>query len=245
MKRAERALIESALEHGAVGEFTDAEVRGLPDPVQAYLRSSIAPGTPLAQTARIRMRGRIKVGRWAPFRARQVLAPHHGFLWMARVAWLVSGSDHYVLGRGAMDWKLAGLISVAHGEGPDISRSAAGRAGAEAVWLPTALLPRFGVEWSADDATKVSARYRIDGHPVQIHLRLTDRGRISSAVLRRWGDPDDTGTSGYHAFGVDYTDYGSFGGLTIPVAGRAGWHHGSDRWEQGEFFRYRITDLTI
>ncbi len=32
-----------------------------------------------------------------------------------------------------MEWKLAGLLTVASGEGADVSRSAAGRAGAEGV----------------------------------------------------------------------------------------------------------------
>jgi hypothetical protein len=42
--------------------FTDAELNGLPDPVCRYLRAAIAPGTPLATAARLRMRGQIKLG---------------------------------------------------------------------------------------------------------------------------------------------------------------------------------------
>lgn len=55
--------------------FTDAEVAGLPDPVCRYLRAAIAPGTPLATAARIGMRGQIKLGRWLPFQAVELLAP--------------------------------------------------------------------------------------------------------------------------------------------------------------------------
>jgi hypothetical protein len=32
------------------------------------------------------MRGSSKVGRWLPFRARQVLSPNHGFVWSASAA---------------------------------------------------------------------------------------------------------------------------------------------------------------
>jgi hypothetical protein len=82
MSELERRLLR-APEPGAFG---DAELDGLPEPVRRHLAAAIAPGTPLAVSARLRMRGRIKVGRWLPFRARQVLSPHHGFVWAARAA---------------------------------------------------------------------------------------------------------------------------------------------------------------
>ena len=66
--------------------FTEAELDGLDAPVRRYLAQAIAPGTPLSQCARLSMRGSIKLGRWLPFRARQVLRPHDGFIWAARVA---------------------------------------------------------------------------------------------------------------------------------------------------------------
>jgi len=102
------------------------------------------------------MRGSIKLNRWLPFRATQIIAPGVGFVWRARVGGLIKGYDRYVDGEGEMSWKLARLLTVASGSGPDISRSAAGREAGEALWIPTALLPRSGVEWLATD----------DAHPV-------------------------------------------------------------------------------
>jgi len=77
--------------------------------------------------------------------ARQVLNHHEGFVWSARAAGVITGSDRYLDGAGAQDWKLAGVVTVAYGDGPDVSGSAAGRGGAEEIWVPTALLPRFRV----------------------------------------------------------------------------------------------------
>jgi hypothetical protein len=105
--------------------LSDAGLEGLPEPVRR-LAQAIAPGTPLATSARLRMRGRIKVGRWLPFRAHQVLNPHHGFVWTARAAGVIAGSDRHLDGDGGMEWKLAGLLTVAHAQGPDVARSAAG-----------------------------------------------------------------------------------------------------------------------
>lgn len=225
------------------GVFRRAELEDLPDPVRRYLGTAIAPGTPLATCARLRMHGRIKVGRWLPFTARQVLNPHAGFVWAARAAAVIAGSDRYLDGAGAMDWKLAGTVILAHTDGVDASRSAAGRAGAEAIWVPTALLPRFGVTWSAEDEAHVTARFRVGSTPVEINLELDPAGRIRSMVFDRWGDPDQTGSWAQHPFGGEITGYRCFGGLTVPSAGRLGWHFGTDQWAAGEFFRYVITSL--
>jgi hypothetical protein len=238
----ERRLLRAA----EPGTFSDAELDGLPEPVQRHLAAAIAPGTPLATSARLRMRGSIKVARWLPFRAHQVLSPHHGFVWAARVAGgVIAGADRYVAGAGGMDWKLAGLVTVAHADGRDVSRSAAGRAAAEGMWVPTALLPRFGVRWEAREPGEVRASYRIRDIPVELRYRLDGDGRIVSFVFDRWGDPDDSGTFTWHPFGGEITGYRTFDGVTIPSAGRVGWRFGTERWPASEFFRYEITDLRL
>ena len=228
----------------APGSFSEAELEGLPDPVRRYFEAAVVQGTPLATSAHLRMVGSIKLGeRWAPFRARQIEAPHHGFAWSAR-AGLIVGSDRYADGHGAMNWRVLGLVRVMHADGPDISRSAAGRVGAEAVWVPTALLPRFGVT-SATDPHHVTASYRLDEVDIELHYTLGDDARVRSVVFDRWGDPDNTGTWGKHSFGFEVTGHSTFEGVTIPSSGRAGWFYGTDRWVEGEFFRSEITDCHL
>lgn len=226
--------------------FAHEDVDTLPAPVARYLRAAISPRTPLVPTARLSMRGAIKLGtRWLPFRARQVLAPHGDSVWSARVAGVVSGADQYADGRGSLRWKLFGMIPIVRAEGPDVSRSAAGRFGAEAMWVPTSLLPRFGVTWTADDETSITASFRKDDVDIALHIALEPNGQVRSMHLDRWGDANNSGTFGLAPFGVDVTGYGTFDGLTIPRAGRGGWFHGTDRWADGEFFRYEITALEL
>jgi hypothetical protein len=235
---------EDALCRGTSGEvFTSAEVESLPEPVRRYLRTAIADGTPLSTCARLRMHGRIKVGRWLPFTARQVLNPHLGFVWTARVAGIITGSDRYLDGAGAMDWKLAGMFSLAHADGADMTRSAAGRAGAEGIWIPTALLPRFGVTWTAAADRHLVLHHHLGPTPVELHLHLDTEDRLESLAFDRWGDPDATGTRAWHRFGGQISGHRTFAGLTIPHSGRLGWHFGTDRWAAGAFFQYTITDL--
>ena len=121
-----------------------------------------------------------------------------------------------------MDWRLGGAIPVMHTDGPDVSRSAAARAAAEAIWVPTSLLPRFGVTWTAEADD-----------------------RLREVLFDRWGDPDDTGRWGPVPFGGVITAHRTFGPVTIPSAGEFGWRFGTDRWPDSALFRYEITRLAL
>ncbi|MDO5712623.1 MAG: hypothetical protein Q4P32_12930, partial [Micrococcales bacterium] len=142
----ERRLCGNSTQPGP--RFTEADLDGLDTPVRRHLAQAICVGAPVVQCGRLSMRGSIKLGRWLPFRARQVLNPHVGFIWAARVAGVIAGSDQYLDGIAGMNWKLGGLLTVASGQGRDVSCSAAGRCGAEAIWLPTAMLPGAEVRWT-------------------------------------------------------------------------------------------------
>jgi Family of unknown function (DUF6544) len=193
VKKFEALLADPA----APGSFSENELAGLPDPVRRYFRASIASRAPIARSARFATRGSIKLGsRWLAFRGHEVLSPHRGLVWAVRTAGVISGSDRYLMGQGSMDWKLFGLVRLVHADGPEISRSAAGRVGAEAVWVPSALLPRFGVAWIALDDRHIAFSYRLDDTDLDVRCTLDEEGRVRTIVLERWGDPDSTGKSG-------------------------------------------------
>lgn len=231
--------------HPAVGQaapFTSSRLHGLPGPVRRYFEAALAPGTPLAPGARFWMRGSIRLGRrWLPFRATEVLLPGRGFRWQARAAGVITGSDSYTAGQGAMSWKLLGLLPVAQSAGPDVTRSAAGRAAGEAVWAPAAMLTAPGVSWTARDDGIIEARHHLNDTCVCVRYLLGDDGLVHSVSFDRWGDPGQCGTWDLHPFGVTVARQATFGGVTLPSAGRAGWFYGTSRWPAGEFFRFEIT----
>lgn len=233
----------SALHRPSAGAFDPAGLEGVPEPIRRYLHAAIAPGTPLARTARLRMRGRIRLGGWMPFRAEQVLTPDRGLLWSARVAGVITGFDRYVDGAGSMSWTLAGMVPLVRAVGADITCSTAGRLAGEAIWLPTALVPGCATRCAVRSPTEIVVTHDVDAVRTEVTYRLDRAGRPTSLVLDRWGDPDGTGSGAWHRFGGDLADHRRFGGLTIPTTGRVGWHYGTDRWPAGEFFRFWITDL--
>ena len=219
----------------------------LPEPARRYLEHAIAPGTPDATTARLQMRGSIKLGkRWLQFRAHETLTPHEGFVWKARV-----GADLLRVRLTRRRRRKAPL---------EVSRGGESRARGRARYLAQRSRPCGGRSHLGSDRARSPASVSSGRQPttrtpplefavgdvdVQLHLTLDTNGQVVSARFDRWGDPRVEGTFADHPFGMEVTDYATFSGVTIPSAGRVGWDFGTDGWEKGEFFRYRITELTL
>ncbi len=223
--------------------FDPNDFAHLPALAQRYLAHAIAPGTPLASAVRLRMHGTIKLSRWHPFKAEQVLVQGRGMIWRATVrigGVAVRGSDRFLDGEGAMRWNVFGCIPLIRASGPDISRSAAGRFAAESVWLPS-LLCGAGVSWSADDAIGARAHFAVDGYPADVALALS-AGCVQSVATSRWGNPDG-GRFREIPFGARVEQEATFGGYTIPARLAVGWHAGTGRFEgEARFFHVTIDD---
>ena len=192
------------------------------------------------------MHGEIKLQRWLPFRAEQVICWPRGMIWRASTrlhGTPIRGSDRIVDGAGAMRWRLFGILPVMVASGPDITRSAAGRLAAESVWLPSVLCGP-DVSWVASDPSHARAAFTVQGHKTALDLTIDDRGRLEAIQLQRWGNPDNTEFREI-AFGGVVDAEGSFGDYTIPTRLRIGWHFGTSGFESdGEFFRATIDDAT-
>lgn len=228
----------------AVRTFDPDDVEGLPAPARRYLRHAIDPDAPLARRADIDMQGSINLaGSWVPMSAREVIAARRGFVWRTRARlrpylW-VSGVDYYVDGTGGQRFFLAGLLPVVRASGPAVDASAAGRFVAELVWLPTALLPRPGVEWKAIDEDRAAVTVAAKPDDVTVTLSVAPDGSLLAVELDRVRPTDgDTETV---PFGSTVGDERTFDGITVPTSVRAGWEFGTEDYE--EFFT--IDDMTV
>jgi hypothetical protein len=226
--------------------FRAAGLAHLPEAARRYLEHAIASGTRLARAVRLRMHGEIKLQRWLPFTAEQVIVWERGFIWSATVRMFgmpIRGSDRLVDGEGAMRWRLLGIIPVMTAAGPDITRSAAGRVAAEAVWLPSVLCSD-DVSWTVPDSSHLRARFEAHGEMAELELLADEKGRLETIKLPRWGNPE--GAEFHYAdFGALVEEEHTFDGYTIPTRLRVGWHFGTGRFEpEGEFFRVTIDDAT-
>lgn len=224
--------------HGT-GAADRSRLEALPEPARRWLDHAVPPGSPAARGVVIDTRGEIRLGRWRPFRARQVLVPGRGFVWAARVGRApaaVTGFDRYAGGSGTMRWRLAAVVPVMSASGPDIDRSAAGRLAAEAVLVPPALLVP-GIAWEEGDADHTVARIAEGGHLHAVTLTVGADGALRETSLPRWGSPD-RGPARESLFRVRMEGEARHGGIALPGGYVAGWDEDPD----GGFMRCEVID---
>jgi hypothetical protein len=225
---------------GGEERFEPSMVDGLPEPARRYLLRAIDPGAPLAASVELRMHGDIRLD---PERdpiamgAEQILAPEAGFIWRART-WgglmRIRGFDLYAGGAGRMEWRLFGLLPVVQAEGPDVTRSAAGRLAMEWTLIPTALLPGRGAAWEEVDGASARYRVRVDGEEVTVTVEVDPHGRLTRVSAPRWRE--EPGPA-YELFVVELSGEIGDGGIRIPGRMEAGWRLG----EPDEFRFFRAT----
>ena len=226
--------------------FDPESVNGLPEPAQRYLLHAIKPGTRIAQSVELHMRGRILLKRGAEpatFEAEQVIA-RDGYVWRARVrkgAMRMSGFDRFANDEGAMSWWLYDSVPLVSASGASVSRSAAGRLAGESIFLPSALLPQNGAVWEAVDENSALARLDIGDEQLALTIAVDAKGRPVRLSLMRWNSDVANGPVGPLRFDVtELTEERTFDGYTIPTRLLAGWRLSSR--EAFPFFFARIEE---
>ena len=220
---------EGAADRSRLGE--------LPEPARRWLGRAVPEGAPAARGVVLTTRGLIRLGRWRPFRAWQVLVPGTGFVWSARVGRgpvAVSGFDRYLAGTGEMRWRLGGRIPVVSESGPDFDRSAAGRLAAEAALLPPAMLAP-GIVWEAVDDARALAGVEAGGARHAVTVEVSPAGELHEVSLPRWGSPD-RGPARESVFRARMGGELRVGGIALPAAYTAAW----DEDPGGDFMRCEV-----
>jgi hypothetical protein len=227
--------------------FQPSQIANLPATAKLYLEQAIAPNTPLASAVRLKMHGEIKLKKWYPFTAEQVIDRDRGMIWQATVKMNgipIKGFDRLIDGKGEMQWKIFGLIPMITASGADITRSAIGRVQAESMWLPSVLCDR-DVTWISNNSSHLQANFTSYNNPIEMTFGINQIGQLQSVKLQRWGSLDG-GEFRNNDFGGIAEQVGTFGGYTIPTHLRVGWYYGSEKFESdGEFFRVTIDDAVF
>jgi hypothetical protein len=226
--------------------FDPDDLERLPEPVRRWLTQAIEPGALLCNQIELEMRGEIRIGRWMPFTATQVLAPPDGFIWAARAhvgPLSMVGFDRYTSGVGEMRWSIAGRIPMIRSSGRDITRSALGRLAGEASLNPACALAPWMLWTPVDDHC---ARYTMtdgsDTTPVTVHVDHS--GRLTGVHFERWGKPNRHGYR-FRQFGVHLDGTMAAGGLSFPQSIDAGWDWDGAGTSINEFFRAEITAVRV
>lgn len=215
---------------GKTESILDLNLVDLPGPVKRYFRFALDGRQLMIRTARLRHAGEFYLkDAWIPFESEEHFSAREAaFVWDAKMKMnpLVSVRvrDAYKTGRGSMRAKVMSLFTVMNAGGGDV-RLAAGelqRYLAEAVWLPTALLPREHLQWSAIDETHAKAALTDAGVTVSLEFEFGERGEIvgvyTPARYRRVG-----GEYKLFPWRGRFRNYRPFGGMMIPTGGDVEW----------------------
>lgn len=232
-----------------VKTYSIQELEGLPEPVQRYFQTVLNDGQALIRHARIKHRGSFNMGEtddnWQPFTSDQLVVTHpRGFIWDASIrmapGMTVSVVDAYVAGRGVLEAKLFGLMTVMkQPASPQLDQGELLRFLAEAAWYPTALLPSQGVEWQAVDANRAVAVLTDSGTRVSLTVTFDEAGLIESVRSEeRYRDVD--GAQIPTPWEGRFWEYEEKDGLNVPMAGEVAW-----MLPEGPkpYWRGRMTDI--
>ena len=223
----------------------DRALAALDEPVRRYFRHALADGTPVGERVTLRMRGRIRLGGWLPFTAREEV-DGSSFTWRARVGigppTLIRVVDHFAEGAGGLEVRLFGRLLIPRDTGSDVARSAAGRTALEAVsWAPNCALRGPRVTWRAEAGDHLVARFDLPPERPEVHVRIDERGAPRSVSVMRWGR---LGREGFGEIpcGAEVMAETRFDGLVLPSRVVVAWWFGTAR--AAPFFDVTLLDAT-
>ncbi|SEW40484.1 hypothetical protein SAMN04488515_2713 [Cognatiyoonia koreensis] len=230
--------------------YTPEMVRDLPEVAQRYLNHAIAPGTPLLRKAELEMAGEFLLGepgaqKTFAMLARQVLAPPHEFVWIARMSSgpvRISGSDglHHRHGWTRF-WMLHSLPLVQLAATADLDRAAAARPAIEAIWAPATMLPANGASWVQTGPDTADVTFGTEAEAITITLRINADGALKEIWTMRWSDSNVEKTYKIQPFGATIQAEDNYNGFTIPSRVTVGNHFGTDHFLP--FFIARLTHV--
>jgi hypothetical protein len=224
-------LVQTAPERAEAVSFDDLD--RLPRPVSRYLRAVLREGEPLVRLARFTQTGTLCTNeskdKWSPFEARQIATPTlPGFVWDAKIRLAplihVQVRDAYVGGTASGQVSLLSVIPLDRAEGgAELNAGALHRFLAEAVWYPTALLPRPGLSWTPIDEHRALATLADHGTTVSLEFRFNDADEVSAVyapgryrkVGRRY---ELTPWEGH------FSKYEERNRMRVPLYGEVGWY---------------------
>lgn len=225
--------------------ITEAQVLGLPKPVQRYLHYAGVVGKEPIHTVRLKQQGlmRQQLGqKWMPLVAEQYFTTSPpAFLWHCTIRpfplILMSATDRFTGGHGNMLIKLLSVITLGDAHGPEMDQSELQRYLAEMAWFPTAWLSD-AIEWQAIDAHSVQATFRDPRVTGSVTLHVNEQGQVTHFTAQRY--KEEHGRYLLAPWLVQVEAYQEVDGIRIPTKFEITWHLAS-----GDFswFRGQITEI--
>jgi uncharacterized protein DUF6544 len=222
-----RELLQQAEQEHPV-HITEAHLLGLPEVVQRYLRYSQVVGKETIRTVRLKQIGKFRQSAqqpWMKLDAEEYYSVNPpGFLWVGTIRKaglpVVRARDRYRDGKGNMQIKLGTIFTIADTTGAEMDQASMMRYLNEMIWFPTAFL---GPNVSFEPVDQTSARVTLTdlGKQVTATMFFDNKGRLTDFVAPRYREVK--GKYELETWSTPITEYGEYGGLKLPVNGKAVW----------------------
>lgn len=208
---------------------TEEAIKGLPEPVQRYLRYTNNIGKKKIKTVRLKQKGFMRTkegGNWLPFEAEEFFSTDPpAFIWNSTMRPLpflqIKGRDKYVDGKGNMYIKLLPVTQIADATGPEMDQGAFLRYLNEMMWFPTAYLSKY-IVWEAIDNNSAKATMSYKGVSVAAVVYFNEKGELINFVADRYMDVG--GKFKLEKWSTPIKGYGELNGIRIPVKGEGVWN---------------------
>ncbi|MFC7671028.1 DUF6544 family protein [Hymenobacter humi] len=169
--------------------YHEAQLVGLPAPVQGYFHHVLCDGQPYLRGLRLQHAGQFRTGMekdWVDIKGEEYMtADPPGFIWQGTTRQFTA-RDEYVAGRGRLEVRLLGALPVLVAHGPTYDKGELLRWLGESVWMPTALLPGPRVRWDAADEHTARLTLTLAGQTVSYLVRFNEQHEIEQIETQRY-----------------------------------------------------------
>ncbi len=227
------------------GTISQAQLLGLPEPLQRYLRYAQVIDKAPIHTVRLKQHGfmRMQPGqKWLPMVAQQYFTTTPlAFLWQTTIRPFplvsISATDRFSDGHGTMRIQLWSAIPMGNARGPEMDQGELQRYLLEMAWFPTAWLSD-AIEWQEIDAHSVKGTIHHQGVTASGVLHVSEQGQLTRLTTDRYRE--EHGYYRLDPWTAQSSEYEEVEGMRIPTRSEVTWHLAS-----GDFtwFRFKITEI--
>ncbi|WP_052346349.1 DUF6544 family protein [Hymenobacter swuensis] len=203
-------VIDAAPRH-----YHEAQLIGLPAPVQRYFRRVLPDGQPYLRGVRLRHTGQFKTDLdkgWVDIAGEQyIMADPPAFIWQG-TSRQFTARDEFVDGHGRLRVRLLGAVPIVDGTGPHFDQGELLRWLSECAFLPTALLPSERLQWSAIDEHSARLTLTYGGQTLQYLFSFDHQGELVQCETQRY-----QGENQLLPWRGRFSDYQQLHGVRVPT----------------------------
>jgi hypothetical protein len=201
--------------------FSQEQLDGLPDPVQAYFKCILKEDQPYISYARIKHDGQFKTGLdkgSINIKGEQYATTGRpGFIWKGSTI-MFTAIDRYIKDSGRLAVSLFSLFPIVDGSGETFDQGEILRWLGESVMYPTNLLPSEILNWTAIDALNAKLTFNYNGLSLFFLVTFNPEGEIIQMETERYMDKDHLET-----WIIKLAVYKELNNILIPTAFEVCW----------------------